>query len=179
MTPRPIGLHCPIPARAIYRNGNAGTNPSSDPFTLSAIKIRWDLGFASLFSNTSYYDRNQKATSDYTQYLRATWNSFGELANVFPSPGDNGYATFQDDQRNFYQEIRLASNDTNARIVWSGGLFYSHLSENVPENIIDQTLNAQVIAYSGPNPPVPVCAPPQPAVPERANIHRPARQGRG
>lgn len=149
------------PSSGVIRNGNAGTNPSSDPFTLSAIKIRWDLGFASLFSNTSYYDRNQKATSDYTQYLRATWNSFGELANVFPSPGDNGYATFQDDQRNFYQEIRLASNDTNARIVWSGGLFYSHLSENVPENIIDQTLNAQVIAYSGPNPPIPVCAPPE------------------
>jgi iron complex outermembrane receptor protein len=148
------------PGASIFRNGNAGTNPSDDPFTLSAIKIKWDLGFASLFSNTSFYDRNQRATSDYTQYLRATWNSFGELANVFPSPGDNGYATFQDDQRNFYQEFRLASTDTSARIVWSGGLFYSHLSENVPENIIDPTLNSEVLAYSGPNPAVPVCAPP-------------------
>jgi len=100
------------PASGVYRNGNAGTNPSSDPFSLSAVKIKWDLGFASLFSNTSFYDRNQRATSDYTQYLRATWNSFGTLANVFPSAGDNGYATFQDDQRNFYQEFRLASSDT-------------------------------------------------------------------
>jgi iron complex outermembrane recepter protein len=148
------------PSAGVYRNGNAGTNPSSDPFSLSAVKIKWDLGFASLFSNTSFYDRNQRATSDYTQYLRATWNSFGELANVFPSPGDNGYATFQDDQRNFYQEFRLASTDTSARIVWSGGVFYSHLSENVPENIIDPTLNSEVLAYSGPNPAVPVCAPP-------------------
>jgi iron complex outermembrane receptor protein len=148
------------PASNVYRNGNFGTNPSSDPFSLSAIKIKWDVGFASLFSNTSFYDRNQKATSDYTQYLRATWNSFGELANVFPSAGDNGYARFQDDQRNFYQEFRLASSDTNARIVWNAGLFYSHLSENVPESITDQTLNSQVIAFSGPNPPVPVCSPP-------------------
>jgi iron complex outermembrane receptor protein len=148
------------PASNVYRNGNSGTNPSNDPFTLSALKIRWDLGFASLFSNTSFYDRNQNATSDYTQYLRATWNSFGELANVFPSAGDNGYAQFQDDQRNFYQEFRLASSDTNAPIVWNAGLFYSHLSENVPENIIDQTLNAEVLSYYGPNPPVPVCAPP-------------------
>jgi iron complex outermembrane receptor protein len=145
------------PASNIYRNGNAGTNPSSDPFSLSAIRIKWDLGFASLFSNTSYYDRNQNATSDYTQYLRATWNSFGELANVFPSAGDNGYAQFQDNQRNFYQEFRLASSDTNARIVWNAGLFLSRLSENVPENIIDPTLNSEVIAFSGPNPPVPVC----------------------
>src|SRR5258708_7349219 len=105
------------PADNVYRNGNFGTNPSNDPFTLSAVKIKWDLGFASLFSNTSFYDRNQHATSDYTQYLRATWNSFGELANVFPSKGDNGYAQFQDDQRSFYQAFRLAARDTNARIV--------------------------------------------------------------
>jgi iron complex outermembrane receptor protein len=145
------------PASNVYRNGNAGTNPSSDPFSLTAIKVKWDLGFASLFSNTSYYNRNQQATSDYTQYLRATWNSFGELANVFPAAGDNGYAQFQDNQRNFYQEFRLASTDTNARIVWNAGLFYSRLSENVPENIIDPTLNSEVLAFSGPNPPVPVC----------------------
>jgi outer membrane receptor protein involved in Fe transport len=151
------------PASNVYRNGNFGTNPSSDPFSLSAIKIKWDVGFASLFSNTSFYDRNQKATSDYTQYLRATWNSFGELANVFPSAGDNGYARFQDDQRNFYQEFRLASSDTNARIVWNAGLFYSHLNENVPETITDQTLNSEVIAFTGtPNPPVPVCSSTQP-----------------
>ncbi|HLZ98993.1 MAG TPA: TonB-dependent receptor, partial [Steroidobacteraceae bacterium] len=148
------------PASNVYRNGNFGTNPSNDPFTLSAIKIKWDLGFASFFSNTSFYDRNQNATSDYTQYLRATWNSFGELANVFPSAGDNGYAQFEDNQRNFYQEFRLASTDTSASIVWNAGLFYSHLSENVPENIIDQTLNSEVLAFSGPNPLVPVCSPP-------------------
>jgi iron complex outermembrane receptor protein len=141
----------------IYRNGNAGSNPSSDPFTLSAIRVKWDLGFASLFSNTSYYDRNQRATSDYTQYLRATWNSFGELPNTFPPAGANGYATFKDTQRNFYEEIRLASNDTNARLLWSGGLFYSRLSENGPENIIDPTLYNEVFSFYGPNPPVPVC----------------------
>ena len=137
------------PQRNIYRNGNALTNPSADPFTLSAIKLKWDFGFASLFSNTAYYDRNQTGTSDYTQYLRATWAYFGELPNTFPARGDKGYATFQDNQRNFYEEIRLASNDTKARIAWSGGLFFSRLSENVPENIYDPTLDAEVIAYTG------------------------------
>jgi outer membrane receptor protein involved in Fe transport len=136
------------PSANIYRNGNALTNPSTDPFTLSAVKIKWDLGFASLFSNTSFYDRNQKGVSDYTQYLRATWNLFAELPNTFPAAGDKGYALFQDDQRNFYQEIRLASNDADARFVWSGGLFFSHLSENVPESIIDPTLDSEVIAYT-------------------------------
>jgi iron complex outermembrane recepter protein len=137
------------PGSNIYRNGNAGTNPSNDPFTLSAIKVQWDLGFASLFSNTAYYNRNQNGTSDYSQYLRATWTSFGELPNTYPPPGARGWANFQDDQRNFYQEIRLASKDTDARIAWNGGLFYSHLNENVPESIVDPTLNQEIINYTG------------------------------
>jgi iron complex outermembrane recepter protein len=154
------------PGANVYRNGNAGTNPSSDPFTLSAIKLKWDLGAASLFSNTSFYARNQSSTSDYTQYLRATWNSFDSLANTFPAAGDNGHAPFRDDQRNFYQEIRLASKDANARVVWSGGLFYSHLKENVVENIIDPTLNQEVINYTAgfPGGPYPVCTPGNPSL---------------
>ena len=155
-----------VPGENVYRNGNAGTNPSDDPFTLSAIKLKWDLGFASLFSNTSFYDRNQRATSDYTQYLRATWNSFGALANTFPAAGDLGYTPFRDDQRNFYQEIRLASTDADARVVWSGGLFYSHLKENVVEDIIDPTLNQEVINYTAgfPGGPYPLCTPGDPAL---------------
>jgi iron complex outermembrane recepter protein len=136
------------PDQNIYRNGNAGTNPSNDPFSLTSVRVKWDLGFASLFSNTAYYDRNQSATSDYTQYLRATWNSFGELPNTFPAPGDHGYATFQDNQRNFYEELRLSSKDSDSRIVWTGGLFFSRLSENVPENIFDPTLNQEIINYT-------------------------------
>ncbi|MDP9064318.1 MAG: TonB-dependent receptor, partial [Pseudomonadota bacterium] len=158
------------PAANVYRNGNAQTNPSFDPFTLSAVKIKWDLGFASLFSNTAFYDRRQKAVSDYTQYLRATWASIPsgltppipptQLANTFPAPGDRGYALFADRQRNFYQEIRLASTDTDARIVWSTGVFFAHLNENVAEFIVDPTLNPEVIAYTGGGDSV--CTAPQP-----------------
>jgi outer membrane receptor protein involved in Fe transport len=152
------------PANNQYLNGNAGTNPSEDPFTLTALKVKWDLGFASLFSNTSFYDRNQQATSDYTQYLRATWASFGELANTYPDPGDRGSALFRDTQRNFYQEFRLASSDQDARVLWSAGLFYSHLKENVPEAIVDPTLNDEIITYTTPLPggPYPLCIPSQP-----------------
>ena len=145
------------PSAGIYRNGNARTNPSDDPFTLSSIKVKWDFGFASLFSNTAFYDRNQKATSDYSQYLRATWASFADLPNTFPVTGANGYAPFQDDQRNFYEEIRLASSDQAARIIWNAGVFFSHLKENVPEVIIDPTLNSEILNYTGGNPHVPLC----------------------
>ncbi len=132
----------------VYRNGNALPNDSTDPFTLAAVKMQWNLGFADLTSNTSYLARDQSATSDYTQYLRATWNYLGTLPNTFPHNGATGYAPFGDVQRNFYQEIRLASVDPNARLKWTAGVFFSHLNENVPEDIYDKTLNQETIDYT-------------------------------
>ncbi len=126
------------PDSGIYRNGNALTNPSTDPFWLAAVKVTWNLDFAQLVSNTSYYKRNQHSISDYTQYLRATF-----LGDSFPAAGDAGYATFADTQRNFYEEIRLASSDAAARVSWNTGLFFSHLNENVGEYIYDATLNTE------------------------------------
>jgi iron complex outermembrane receptor protein len=131
------------PGADTFYNGNALTNPSTDPFWLAAVKIDWNLGFAQLTSNTSYLHRNQTSTSDYTQYLRATYAFFGLLPSIYPQPGDAGYAPFGDDQRNFYQEIRLASANAAARVVWNTGIFYSHLNENIPENIYDATLDAE------------------------------------
>jgi outer membrane receptor protein involved in Fe transport len=145
------------PSNDIYRNGNARDNPSTDPFTLSAIKVKWDLGFASLFSNTAYFERSQHSISDYTQYLRATWSSIpsglgtpaNEYPNTFPAPGDGGYALFSDNQHNFYQEIRLSSKDSDSPFIWTAGVYFSHLDENVPETIVDPTLNNEVLAYTG------------------------------
>jgi iron complex outermembrane recepter protein len=124
-------------------NANFLTNPSTDPFWLAAIKLDWNLGFAQLTSNTSYLHRNQESVSDYTQYLRATYAFFGLLPTIYPQPGDAGFAPFEDNQRNFYQELRLGSADAAARVVWTAGVFYSHLDENIPENIYDATLDAE------------------------------------
>ena len=134
---------------SVYRNGNAGTNPSTDPFWLGALKLEWDLGFAHLVSNTSYLSRKQHSVSDYSQYLRATYTLFGLLPGTFPPPGARGSAYFRDEQRNFYQEIRLASPVGAARISWNAGLFYSHTNENVPEDIVDPTLDSEAIAFTG------------------------------
>jgi iron complex outermembrane recepter protein len=132
------------PAAGVYRNGNALTNPSTDPYWLAAVKVDWDVGSsAHLVSNTSYYSRDQHSTSDYTQYLRATWALFDAYPNTYPQPGDAGYAPFQDTQRNFYQEIRLASTDSSAKLVWNTGLFFSHTNENIPEDIYDNNLEAE------------------------------------
>jgi iron complex outermembrane recepter protein len=127
------------PGNAVYRNGNALTNPATDPFWLAAIKIDWSSAVGQLTSNTSYYSRDQHSRSDYTQYLRG---GFG--LSPYPPPGAAGYALFRDTQTNYYQEIRLASKDASARLTWNTGLFYAHMSENIPEDIIDPTFDAEI-----------------------------------
>jgi iron complex outermembrane recepter protein len=138
------------PSTNTFYNGNALHNPSTDPWYIAAAKVNGDLEFASFTSNTSYYHRNQHSTSDYTQYLRATYAFFGGLANIYPQPGDMGYAPFNDTQHNIYQEFRLASKDASSRLTWTAGLFYSHTNENIPENIIDPTIAQEVEAFVGP-----------------------------
>jgi outer membrane receptor protein involved in Fe transport len=132
------------PAAGIYRNGNALTNPSTDPFWLAAVRVEWHAGFADLTSNTSYFSRHQHSISDYTQFLRATF-----LGNSYPQPGDAGYAPFADTQSNFYQEVRLASADAAARFTWNTGVFFSHLNENVAESVFDPTLDGEFTQLTG------------------------------
>jgi outer membrane receptor protein involved in Fe transport len=133
------------PSADVYRDGNRLPNPSTDPFWLAAIKVDWDLGFGQMTSNTSYYSRDQHSTSDYTQYLRVSF-----LGNTYAtSADDRGYAPFEDKQSNFYQEFRLASKDTTARLSWNAGLFYAHMNENVAENILDPTIDAEFAALTG------------------------------
>jgi outer membrane receptor protein involved in Fe transport len=144
------------PAAERFANGNAQHNPSWDPFYLVAIKLDWELGFAHLTSNTSYFSRNQRSQSDYTQFDRTL---FG-LTTVGPRPpaGDTGTSHDTDTQNNFFQEVRLQSVDPAARLVWTGGFFYGHLDENTTEKVIDPNLDAEYNAFYG----APLCTPQAP-----------------
>jgi outer membrane receptor protein involved in Fe transport len=128
-------------AAGIYRDGDALTNPSSDWFWVAALKLDYRLSFADLTSDTSYFQRQQRSISDYTQYFRSSILSD-------PYPVDNGGGTdltpFGDDQGNFYQEFRLSSLDAQARLKWTAGIFFQHLRENVRESSYDTVLASTV-----------------------------------
>ena len=141
------------PSANSFENGNAQRNPSTDPFYLAAVKIDWDASFAQLTSNTSYFSRNQHSISDYTQFDRAL---FG--LTLPPPPGDLGTSHDADNQNNFYQEVRLQSADPAAALLWTTGLFYSHLDENTTEHVFDPNLNGEYNAAYG----VPFCTPQAP-----------------
>jgi outer membrane receptor protein involved in Fe transport len=131
-----------------FYNGNALANSSTDPFLLAAVKVDWNLGFAELTSSSSFFSRHQSGTSNYTNYDREIYAAFALLPSIYPQPGDAGYALFQDNQKNFYQEIRLASSDPGAKVVWNAGVFYSHQNENIPESAYDPTLESEILSYS-------------------------------
>ena len=141
------------PSASSFENGNAQRNTSADPFYLIAVKADWDAGFANMISNTSFYSRNQHSISDYTQFDRAL---FG--LTLPPPPGDVGTSHDADTQNNFYQEFRLQSVDPAATLVWTTGLFYSHLNENTTETVFDPTLDGEYNAAYG----VPLCTPQAP-----------------
>jgi iron complex outermembrane receptor protein len=141
------------PGASSFENGNAQRNPSTDPFYLAAVKVEWDAGFAHLTSNTSYFSRNQRSISDYTQFDRAL---FG--LTLPPPAGDLGTSHDADNQNNFYQEFRLQSMDPDATLIWTTGLFYAHLDENTTERVFDPNLNSEYDAAYG----TPFCTPQAP-----------------
>ncbi len=129
-----------VPA-GVFRNGNAQTNSSTDPFYLTALKLDWDLDWAHLTADASYFSRRQHALPDYTQFDRAIY-----LPNPRYAVGDAGESPFKDNQDNTVAEVRLQSSDPEARLTWTAGLYASHLDENEQQNIIDPTINAEFTA---------------------------------
>jgi iron complex outermembrane recepter protein len=119
-----------------FRTGNSVASPNNDKFTLAAIKLDWDLGPVSLVSNTSFFDRKQSATSDYTQFDRSIFLG----TPFFALAGGPGPTEWKDDQQNFTQEIRLQSSDASARLNWTAGLFFQRAKENTVENVYDPDL---------------------------------------
>lgn len=118
-----------------FRSGNEVQSPSTDRFALSAVKIDWEFGAVRLVANTSYYKRDQSAQSDYTQYDRAVF-----LDDPFASPGVQAPTAWTDDQKNWTQEVRLQSTNSDARMVWTAGVFYQDAAEDTTENVYDPDL---------------------------------------
>lgn len=118
-----------------FRTGNAVASPSTDKFLLPALKIEWDLGPVQLVSSTSYFRREQSATTDYSQYDRAIFQG-----NPYPPAGAQGSGFWADDQKNWTQELRLQSTDPNARVSWTAGVFYQRAQETTSHRVYDPPL---------------------------------------
>jgi len=124
-------LNISDPSSNHYNNGNAQRDPSTDPWYLGSLKLTWNLPWATLISNTSYFDRQQHSVSDYTQWFDTVffYDQYSRFINS---------SYFTDRQNNLNEEIRLTSVDASSALQWSAGLFYTHTNENSTEYVVSE-----------------------------------------
>jgi iron complex outermembrane receptor protein len=124
---------------APLRSGNEIASPDGDEFVLAALKAQWNLGAVTLFSSTSYFKRDQAATTDYSQYDRGIF-----LLDPYPPAGEVGTGYWVDAQKNWTQEFRLQSTDDSARVIWTAGLFYQHARETTRQRVYDPSVQVDI-----------------------------------
>jgi outer membrane receptor protein involved in Fe transport len=118
------------PLRFEYGDDDIGlvlTEPSSRDVDMLALDVEWDLGFATLTSNTSRYDHEGVGERD----NGGLWTSVnsdgrGDWASIlYPGwarPAHRTVAGFKDET--FVQEFRLVSNSSDGAFDWLAGVFY-------------------------------------------------------
>lgn len=114
-------LNLSDPSNGRFAQGNAKAQPSHDHFYLPTLKAEWELGPVRLVSNTSYFNRKQRAENDYTSFEHSLY-----YGSYLSAVGDYHPAFQFNNQENFSEEFRIESADPAARLTWVAGVFYTH-----------------------------------------------------
>jgi len=161
-----VSAYWPIysnPGNNQYVNGDPTGRPVPDKFYLPALKIDGDLGAFHLISNTSFYHRLEQTGYDGTEYNLGFYQTLVPFQPgvAFPLIDGNGIhlpaaiadyrapASIDNGQENLTQEIRLVSSDSNAKLIWTTGVFFSEDRQHYLEQINDPMLNAFWLAVAG------------------------------
>ena len=138
---------------------------SPDTFYLPALKIQGDLGSVTFISNTSFYHRENTTGYEATLYNLGYYQTQNAAPIFFYTPPPNSPwlvpyplldgnglhvpglnyrasgSSVQNGQENLTQEFRLQSNDPDARLVWTTGIFANDNRQTYLEQIHDPQLN--------------------------------------
>jgi len=128
-----------------FRQSASLSQPGRDRFILPSLTARLDLGGATLTSVTACLRRDNRQIVDYSRF-------FGEIVLGGAAPGirtpGGSFSRTTVAQRNFTQEIRLASSDPQAALRWLVGGFYSRsrivMEQQVVEPGIEQLAQSQL-----------------------------------
>jgi outer membrane receptor protein involved in Fe transport len=147
------------PSQNSYKLGDPDQLAEPDHYILPAIKVEADITpNVSFVSNTSYFDRDDKAGYDGTIYNLSYFQTFNSSGAAPLNPGlyplidgsgihlPSNIADYRapggvtNELRTFAQEFRFQSTDAKAPLVWTAGLFYSVNKQTSIEEINDPML---------------------------------------
>jgi iron complex outermembrane recepter protein len=123
-----------------FVNGQPLAQPDHDRFILPALNVQYEFPGMTLISNTSLYQRTDRAIDDYSTLVPAV---FAGNSNYIP--GDTGYSSYArmvNKQSTWAEELRLQSSSSASRLTWVTGLFVSQTIQKAYEAIVDPQFGA-------------------------------------
>jgi outer membrane receptor protein involved in Fe transport len=128
------------PADGVFKNGRLLAQPATENLWVPSLKIEGALSGAMLTSITAYMHRDANLIDDATSYNGAIFGPPGygsPLGPQYPTSYDDAGPVYLSTKVNlFTQEIRATSDDPNARLKWTVGVFFSHASQTDTEQVM-------------------------------------------
>lgn len=118
------------PSGGQFVSGDGVDSPYDDRWTLASLNVSYSFSGMSLISTTSYFDRYSTTAYDCTTCM-IQLTALGPQ-NLTPTQFLPNYPTFAEQthdvnqQLNWTEEIRLQSDNSNGRLTWVLGAFFSN-----------------------------------------------------
>jgi iron complex outermembrane recepter protein len=122
------------PSNSRYISGQLLPQPTTDQVVLPSLKLEWDLGVGTLYSNSSYLNHIRDVTGDYS-FIDTEVLTGGQLLPRVPSP-----TAFENPQQAYTQEIRLQSLEGDSPLSWLVGAFYQRSTQKASQLVYSPEL---------------------------------------
>ncbi|ODT88337.1 MAG: hypothetical protein ABS78_06860 [Phenylobacterium sp. SCN 70-31] len=141
----PFWVSLSEPSEQKFKSANLLSSPSRDRLILPAVNIEYDLGGATLISNTSFFQRDVDNFPDYSQ-----WQHNISIGNPYvKSPQDYSRGIYESKQTSYAQEFRIQSAEGEGRLKWVAGVFWGWSRQSDWEQVSSPNFANYYLAETG------------------------------
>ncbi len=126
------------PGDGTFKNGRILAQPAIETLSMPSLKVEASLGGATLTSITAFMHRSATLTNDSTTYDGVLFGGYGNpLGAQYPVDASDAGPIYLTTKVNLItQEIRVSSDDPEARLKWTAGAFFSNASQTDTEAVM-------------------------------------------